>query len=282
MQLHVLRGSSHSIQDKSVNLLPEVERKKVTATNIFDSAIFGSHAVQTPLAKDFAAESENPAAISNSSVKPSVSLTNLESRKASPNTHTSLSSPRGGHPFEFSNKGPSIIQRRLLNASERPSSYRINTLGGGMSSPHTSNGEYSPSNGNIVKHPIQQNSVKQGYQSAGLLIPTSNPINLQSTPQREAKATASRLLHNDWQLHGLQSSFGFEPNDIAIQAESSHSLLPRVIPEDSNSLINTPHNNGFRKDPFGDQNSLGSGKRYLLDRSLSSLSSEEANMNTRR
>ncbi|KAH7654309.1 E3 ubiquitin-protein ligase HOS1 protein [Dioscorea alata] len=279
-----IRSISHwraAMIDKSVNLLPEVERKKITATNVFDSAIFGSHAVQTPLAKDFAAESENPAAISNSSVKPSVLLTNLESRKASPNAHTNLSSPRGGHPFEFGNKGPSVIHRRLLNASERSSSYRINTLGGGMSSPHTSNGEYSPSNGNIVRHPIQQNNVKQGYQSAGLLIPTSNPINLQSTPQREAKA-ASGLLHNDWQLHGLQSSFGFEPNDIAIQAESSHSLLPRIIPEDSNSLINTPHNNGFRKDPFGDQNSLISEKRNLLDRSLSNLSSEEANMNTRR
>ncbi|KAJ0975689.1 hypothetical protein J5N97_017654 [Dioscorea zingiberensis] len=270
--------------DKSVNLLPEVERKKVMETNAFDSAIFGSH-VQMPVLKDFATESENPLTLSNSSsIKPSVLLTNLESRKSSPNAHASLSSPKGGRPFEFGNKGSSIIQRRLLNASERPTPYKINTFASGMSSPHLNNGEYSPSNGNVTKHPRPQDSVRQGYQSAGLLLPTSNTINLQSTPQRETKRTASGLMHNDRKLQGLQSSFGFDPNDFAIHAESSHSLLARTIPEDSNSLINTPHNNGFLKDPFHDQNSSIPGKRNLLDRTWSSnLSSEEANMNyTRR
>ncbi|XP_042420850.1 E3 ubiquitin-protein ligase HOS1 [Zingiber officinale] len=194
--------------DKSLSLLPEVERQKILTGDITDLGHFSSEAVKFPLVADLSNEKPNPTSLINSSMRTSV----IRSKKSNPLS----GSPVHNDDSESASMLPSVLQRKLLASFESTSAdaNAVGTDGLSSSFPLTDGNPFS--NGGNLRNMMQ----KTEFSRQSLKLHHSS----KAKPVKDLNSSATRVLKSEYHFHS-ESSFDVQPVDFPGQAANMEPSL---------------------------------------------------------
>lgn len=254
--------------DKSIELLPEVQRQQVMAGSTVGWGLSFSQDVQMSPKSDYINVLPNSATeLTPLLTKPSV--IHQKTSKLFPSGNILADSPTNFTSIstkiqlESGSKVPSVVQDRLLASLGSPAS-RMNLVDRIPSfNPYTA--DNSPSS-DIFSRDVKRPDARRRFQSLGPSLPSS----FQPGPQSVGSALKVPPNHHQfWGGHG-------EKADDLVSHERH---ITRSTPENDVDLMDTSHN-GFSKETSHTLYPKVSANQILLTR-LRRVTSEEANSNTR-
>lgn len=229
------------MQEKALELLPEVQRRQAMAEGTVNDNPFNSQDVQMPFESDLTNMLPSPVGISSSSSakEPIVlqkSIRSFPPRNSSPDALTNFTTGIGNasRKFEKGQKTASFLQHRLLSSLGSPAP-RMNSLVDGTSLSNFYDGNRSPSDVTTSEYAGQSDG-QQEVQSVGFSFPSDLQMGSRKMPLSKLKGKGSQKPHTKNAL---------ELNSLAEHSESSY----RIIAESHTDFMDISHSNGSPEDP---------------------------------